>query len=183
MQMYVTTLSDLLTRVPEMYFTVCRFRTHAETGGLVVHITKIQHQLQESRSVRPIQRVGTDSTVPMPSGEFFFHLFTARICRPHPPQACLRQAALFALEYGLYRFNDPGVSDETVEMRRRDQGVAVTNLRMRPLLKGNPHMWVLFPVFVIQLDVVLELIFCENVLQYAIAVLSEEVHVYWTADA
>jgi hypothetical protein len=33
------------------------------------------------------------------------------------------------------------------------------------------------------LDVVLELIFREDVLQCAVAVLSEEVHVYWTAEA
>ena len=166
-----------------MHVTVCRLRTHAETGGLVVHITEIHHHLQEARSVRPMQRVGTDSTVPVPSGEFFFHRFTACIHRPHPPQACLSQTALFALEDGLYRFQDPGVSDETVEMRRGDQWIAVTNLRMRTLLEGNPHVRVLFPVFVIQLDVVLELIFREDVLQCAVAVLSEEVHVYRTAEA
>ena len=160
-----------------------RFRTHAETGGLVVHITKIQHQLQESRSVRPIQRVGTDSTGPVPSGEFFFYRFTARICRPHPPQACLCQAALFALEDGLYCFYDPGVSDETVEMRRGDQRIAVTSLRMRALLERNPHERVLFPVFVIQFNVVLELIFRKDVLQFAVAVVSEEVDVYWSAEA
>ena len=75
------------------------------------------------------------------------------------------------------------MSDETVEMRRGDQWIAVTNLRMRTLLEGNPHVRVLFPVFIIQLDVVLELIFREDVLQCAVAVLSEEVHVYWTTMA
>ena len=114
--------------------------------------------------MRPVQRVSTDSTVPVPSGEFFFHRVAAGICRSHPPQACLRQATFFALEDGLYRFHDPRVSDETVEMRRGDQWIAVTNLRMRTLLEGNPHVRILFPVFVIQLDVVLELIFGENVL-------------------
>ena len=53
---------------------------------------------------------------------------------------------------------------------------------MRTLLEGNPHVRVLFPVFVIQLDVVLEFIFRENVLQNAVAILSEEVYVYWTAE-
>ena len=61
------------------------------------------------------------------------------------------------------------MSDETVETRRGDQWIAVTNLRMRTLLERNPHVRVLFPVFVIQLDVVLELIFREDVLQYAVA--------------
>ena len=75
------------------------------------------------------------------------------------------------------------VSDETVEMRRGDQWIAVTNLRMRTLLEGNPHVRVLFPVLVIQSDVVLELILCKDVLQYAVAVLSEEVDVYWGAEA
>ena len=166
-----------------MHLTVRRLRTHAETGGLVVHITEIHHHLQEAGSVRPLQRVSTDSTVPVPSGEFFFHRFTARIRRPHPPQARLRQAALFAFEDGLYRLQDPGVSDETVEMGRGDQRITVTNLRMGTLLKGNPHVRVLFPIFIVQLDVVPELLFRENVLQYAVAVLPEEVHVYWTADA
>ena len=53
---------------------------------------------------------------------------------------------------------------------------------MRTLLEGNPHVRILFPVFVIQLDVVLEFIFRENVLQNAVAILSEEDHVYWTAE-
>ena len=166
-----------------MHITVCRLRTHAETGGLVVHITEIHHHLQEARSMRPVQRVSTDSTVPVPSGEFFFHRVAARIRRPHPPQACLCQAALFALEDGLYRFHDPGVSDETVEMRRGDQRIAVTNLRMRTLLEGNPHVRVLFPVFVIKLDVVLELFLREDVLQCAVTVLPKEVDVYWTTEA
>ena len=181
--MHVTTLSDLLTWVPVMHVTVCRLRTHAETGGFVVYIAEIHHHLQEARSVRPMQRVGTDSTVPVPPREFFLHCVAARIRWPHPPQACLRQAALVALEDGLYRLHDPRVSDETVKMRRGYQGIAVTNLRMRTLLEGNPHVRVLFPVFVIQLDVVLELIFREDVLQCAVAVLSEEVHVYRTAEA
>ena len=180
--MHVTTLSDLLTGVPVMHVTVCRLRTHAETGGFVVYIAEIHHYLQEARSVRSMQRVGTDSTVPVPSGEFLFHCVAACIRWPHPPQACLCQAALVALEDGLYRFHDPRVSDETVEMRRGDQWVAVTNLRMRTLLEGDPHVRVLFPVFVIQLDVVLEFVFRENVRQNAVAVLSEEVYVYWTAE-
>ena len=53
---------------------------------------------------------------------------------------------------------------------------------MRTLLEGNPHVRVLFPIFVVQSDVVLELIFRENVLQNAVAILSEEVHVYWIAE-
>ena len=68
-------------------------------------------------------------------------------------------------------------------MRRGDQWIAVTNLRMRTLLEGNPHVRVLFPVLVIQSDVVLELILCKDILQYAVAVLSEEVDVYWGAEA
>ena len=104
--MHVTTLSDLLTWVPVMHITVRRLRTHAETGGLVVHITEIYHHLQEARSV----------------------------------------------------------SDETVEMRRGNKWIAVTNLRVRTLLEGNPHVRILFPVFIIQLDVVLELILRKDVL-------------------
>ena len=148
-QMHVTTLSDLLTWVPVMQITVGRLRTHAETGGLFVHITKIHHHLQEAGSVRPMQRVSTDSAIPVPSREFFFHRVAAGICRPHPPQACLRQATLFAFKDGFYRFQDFGVSDETVEMRRGDKWIAITNLRMRTLLEGNPHMRILFPVLVI----------------------------------
>ena len=183
MQMHVTTLPDLFTRVPIMLVTICRLRTYTETGGLLVYITKINHHLQEGRSVRPMQRVSTNSTVPVPSREFFFHCVAACIHRPHPPQACLSQTTLFAFEDSLYRFQDPGVSDKTVEMRRGDQWIAVTNLRMRTLLEGNPHVRVHFPVFVIQLDVVLELVLCENVLQCAVAVLSEKVDVYCIAEA
>ena len=166
-----------------MLVTICRLRTYTETGGLLVYITEINHHLQEGRSVSPMKRVGTNSTVPVPTREFFFHSVAACIHRPHPPQARLSQTTLFALEDGLYRFQDPRVSDKAVEMRRGDQWIAVTNLRMRTLLEGNPHVRVHFPVFVIQLDVVLELIFCEDVLQRAVAVLSEEVDVYCTSEA
>lgn len=67
--MHLPTLPDLLTWVPVVLITVCRLRTHAEAGGVVIHIAEIHHHLQETGSVGPVQRMCADPTVPMPPGK------------------------------------------------------------------------------------------------------------------
>ena len=47
-------------------------------------------------------------------------------------------------------------------MRRGDQGSRYESAN-ETLLEGNPHVRVHVPVFVIQLDVVLQLVLCEDV--------------------
>ena len=79
----------------------------------------------------------------------------------------------------------PGVSDvDRSEMRRRAlrgrsyESANEAHADREPTCVGSCSL-----VFVIQLDVVLELVLCEDVLQRAVAVLSEEVHVYRIAEA
>ena len=157
-------LFELFLRVEHR--TVAGFRRNGKAVRALVHVGQVEHHLQVAAPEGPVRRMGP---VPVPD------LLRIAVPRGHVAQADLPETA-GTFEDGLDRFDQAWMADQSVDLRRGDQGFAVQGL-VPVVGNGMPETAPVRPVPVVQFDKTAQFLAIENPAEVDVPVLLEKVEI------